>query len=653
MSVDHSTVTPTEIRLAVWRNGYDPLPLSGKSPSFRKEWQNGYELNEDYIRDWEKQWGYFGNTGILARRTPCLDLDILNPEAAEALEEYVDEQWIERGHILVRIGRAPKRAIIFRTDTFFKKINLPLIAPDGSEQKIEFLADGQQFAAFGIHPDTGNPYRWQGGSPFNIERQDLPYIHPDEAQDLVNELCKIVSQFGYTLKSKKKPNSGGDQQADTGDASPFDWERHWGNLIDNDNNTELAMAIVRGGMQPGPAIRMMIGAIKANVSDDDAERKQRRLNDVKGQVKSACRKINSENNPDETLESVRADAVEMTSIHWLWSNRFAFGKLGLITGLPDEGKGQLLWYIIAQATTGGEWPCGEGAAPIGNVIVLEAEDDLNDTVIPRLKAAGAELSRVHILNMVKINGRGDKRLFSLVTDLPKLRKKIEEIGEVALVVVDPISAYLGRTKEVDTFRATDVRNVLGPFVELAAEMNVAIIGIMHFNKKVDVTNVLLRVSDSVAFTAAARHLYGVIDDPANKRKLFVRGKNNVASSEQKTLAYRFGLRMVGLAPDGEEIWAPHILWEPKPVDITPSEAMSSGNGRPPKARANAKDFLKKKLAGGAVKMDDLIDEANAEGITRPTLYRSKMELQIGSRKDENGKWLWFLPEQPKPRYLDD
>ena len=59
MSVDHSTMTPTEIRLGVWRNGYDPLPLNGKNPSFRKEWQQGYGLNEDYIRDWEKQWSYY------------------------------------------------------------------------------------------------------------------------------------------------------------------------------------------------------------------------------------------------------------------------------------------------------------------------------------------------------------------------------------------------------------------------------------------------------------------------------------------------------------------------------------------------------------------------------------------------------------------
>jgi len=58
-----------------------------------------------------------------------------------------------------------------------------------------------------------------------------------------------------------------------------------------------------------------------------------------------------------------------------------------------------------------------------------------------------------------------------------------------------------------------------------------------------ITNALLRISDSLAFGAVARHVYGVIDDPENGRKLFVRAKNNVsARSKDKTLAYRFGAR---------------------------------------------------------------------------------------------------------------
>jgi hypothetical protein len=91
------------------------------------------------------------------------------------------------------------------------------------------------------------------------------------------------------------------------------------------------------------------------------------------------------------LHSVRASAVKMKAVNWLWPNRFAIGKLGLIVGLPDEGKGQVLADIAARVTCAAEWPCGEGIAPLGNVIMLTAEDDPADTVVPRLVAAGADL----------------------------------------------------------------------------------------------------------------------------------------------------------------------------------------------------------------------------------------------------------------------
>ena len=113
------------------------------------------------------------------------------------------------------------------------------------------------------------------------------------------------------------------------------------------------------------------------------------------------------------------------------------------------------------------------------------------------------------------------------------------------MLIDPISAYLGVGK-VDSFRGTDVRAVLTPLTTLAVDTKVAVIGVMHFNKKTDVTNALLRISDSLAFGAVARHVYGVIDDAENKRKLFVRAKNNVAAKiKNQTLSYRFGVQRSG------------------------------------------------------------------------------------------------------------
>jgi putative DNA primase/helicase len=352
----------------------------------------------------------------------------------------------------------------------------------------------------------------------------------------------------------------------------------------------------------------------------------------------------------EELESVRADQVAMVAVEWLWPNRFAIGKLGILAGLPDEGKGLLFSYIAAQTTTGGAWPCNEGRAVGGNVLLFTAEDDPSDTVVPRLAAAGADLTRITIISMV--HGASADRMFSLQTDLEMLRRKINEIGGVTLVLIDPISAYLGVGK-VDSYRTTDVRAVLGPVVNLAAELKLAIIGIMHFNKKIDVTNALLRISDSLAYGATARHVYGVINDADNHRKLVVRAKNNLArnTAEQTTLAFGFDEREVGTDPNsGKAIVAPYVIWESQYVDVTATEAMQAASEfKSPSALEDAKQFLRNIIAagGGQALQTDIEETAAAEKISAATLRRAKKALKVRAEKDrsvKDGKWYWLLPE---------
>jgi AAA domain len=350
------------------------------------------------------------------------------------------------------------------------------------------------------------------------------------------------------------------------------------------------------------------------------------------------------------LVGIAATEVKMSNVTWLWPNRFALGKLGLIAGLPDEGKGQLANYIAARVTTGGPWPMGEGRSPLGNVVILQAEDGLSDTVVPRLVAAGADLSRVHLLGMVAEQGK--KRMLSLQTDLELLRRKIVEVGDVKLAVIDPVSAYMGVGK-LDSYRTTDVRAVLGPLVDLLEEMMIAGIGIMHFNKKVDVTNALLRISDSLAFGAAARHVYGAIDDSDNGRKLLVRAKNNLASRDTAgTLAYRFNAKTVGHDPNkgNAPIVAPFIEFDPGYVDVTATEAMHAANEfKSPGARDRAKTLLRDLLAGGPLPQTEIEEMAKAEDIGMRTLHRAKKELHIKSRKQEGGggQWVWALPEDER------
>jgi AAA domain len=345
---------------------------------------------------------------------------------------------------------------------------------------------------------------------------------------------------------------------------------------------------------------------------------------------------------NDLLKTTRAADIEMSGLDWLWPNRFARGKFALIAGMPDMGKGQIAAYIAAACTANIELPCNEGHAPQGNVIWLNAEDGASDTVKPRLVAAGADLERVHIVESARVGG--EDKIFSLVTDLRLLREAIERIGSVVLVIIDPVSAYLGVGK-VDGRSATDVRGVLTPLKDMAEELHVAVIGIAHFNKKDDIKSALLRVSDSIAYVAAARHVYAVVEDPEDKNsKLFVKAKNNLA---RDTKALRYGMSVKTVGRDSRlivDIDAPYIVWHPQHVEITANEAMQAATGQT--AKREAREFLLERLEAGAMKQEDVIDEAKQEDIAEKTLRRAKKELGIKSRKERgkmDGAWFWELP----------
>jgi putative DNA primase/helicase len=347
--------------------------------------------------------------------------------------------------------------------------------------------------------------------------------------------------------------------------------------------------------------------------------------------------------PADGLVTTAASDLEMRAVEWLWPDRFALGKIGLIAGLPDMGKGQIAAFLAAAVTNNIALPCNEGTAVQGSVVWFNAEDAQEDTILPRLVAAGADPKRVYFVNSVRVDGK--EKSFSLVTDLQMLRAKIEEIGDVALVIVDPISAYLGVGK-VDSRQATDVRGVLTPIKEMVEELRVALVGIAHFNKKDDVKSALLRVSDSIAYVAAARSVYAVLDDPDDRsNKLFVKAKNNLAR-DMMALRYNFSAKTVGHdAKLGKDIVAPFVTWHPEHVIVTANDAMNAADGRSGDAKREAQEFLLDLLTAGPVKADDLFEGAKQEGISKATLRRAKKDLGIRSRKQTgvmDGEWFWAL-----------
>jgi hypothetical protein len=319
----------TELRRRLRRAGYDPLPLDGKAPCL-KEWQKRTGSNDDTIELWGELYPYSTNTGVLTRLAPAIDIDIMNPEAAEAVEQLARERFEERGYFLVRTGKAPKRAILLRTLEPFKKIKASLIAPNGEKAEIEILGDGEQLVVAGRHPETQAAYSWHGGEPGEIKLDELPYVSVDEARTFLDDAVALLTrEHGYQLKNKA--NGKDRRDAPPPDGKRFDWSK-FGNLLDHDNLVAVAMALIAGGFDKDATYNLLRSQVEA-IDTADIARKQRRLDEMRGVVDSAAAKAGKAGEPP-TLESTRASNIEMTAIEWLWPDRFAIGKLGLLVGLP-------------------------------------------------------------------------------------------------------------------------------------------------------------------------------------------------------------------------------------------------------------------------------------------------------------------------------
>lgn len=337
---------------------------------------------------------------------------------------------------------------------------------------------------------------------------------------------------------------------------------------------------------------------------------------------------------DGELSTVCVADVEARPIEWLWDGRIARGKLTLLAGNPDLGKSQIAIDISARLSRGAEWPDG-GAARASATLMLSAEDAVDDTIRPRLEAAGADLRRVHVVTMV-IEKDGRQRSFNLQEDLGRLRKSISTIGGVGLVIVDPITSYMGAN--VDSHRTTDVRGVLEPFAALADETKVAVLGITHPPKAAQ-SNALHAFTGSLAYVAAARLAFLAIEEPDTERRLLLPVKNNVGA-RAAGLGYRLEQTIVS-----EGIVASRVCWDSAPVTMSANEAMrmTSTDGRG--ARAEAMELLREQLAGGPMAAAEIERLAADRGIKDRTLRRARDELGVVSKKTGyGGGWSWSLPE---------
>lgn len=337
------------------------------------------------------------------------------------------------------------------------------------------------------------------------------------------------------------------------------------------------------------------------------------------------------------VDAVRLSDVEPEPVRWLWPGRFALGKLSLIAGQPGLGKSFLTLDIAARVSRGDHWPCDESTrCDQGGVVLLSAEDDIEDTIVPRLIAARADRSRIQAMRALYqpqpgIAPGAEKPVpFSLLEHVPQLEELIHRADPCRLVVVDPVSAFLGKT---DSHNNSEVRSALAPLASMAERNGVAVIAVTHLNKGQG--SALDRVIGSIAFTAAARAAYVVTrDEDGPARRLMLPTKNNLAT-DQDGFAYRL---------EGEP--TPHVEWETTPVAMSADEAVGGRGSRGPEpdARRDAEAWLTDYLAAGPRPAKALYIAASEDGHTKDTIRRAKATLGVQATKTGyQGAWVWLLP----------
>jgi putative DNA primase/helicase len=360
------------------------------------------------------------------------------------------------------------------------------------------------------------------------------------------------------------------------------------------------------------------------------------------------------------IRSIRASKVKSERINWIWLHRLAKGKHTGLAGEPGVGKSTLLYWMAAVISVGGEWPAGEGTAPKGSVILLSAEDGVADTIVPRFLAAGGDPDKLEIIKAVEVE-EGGERTFNLKADLAALEEKIKAIGDVVLVIIDPITSYLG---SVDSHKNAEVRGSVDPLNEMADKLGVAIVSNSHFAKSGSNNNTraLHRVIGSVAFVASPRTVFCVVEDgetdeegnPKNPgRKLLLHVKTNIGPMAPG-LAYRLEQKLATHLDDGP-LFASSLTWEDEPVSKTADQAISEHEAslrgtkpaRPSPARDSAEAFIREVFRGretDEISVKEINEAARAEGISQKPLREAKEKLcdAVVAERGEEGVFKGFM-----------
>jgi putative DNA primase/helicase len=333
------------------------------------------------------------------------------------------------------------------------------------------------------------------------------------------------------------------------------------------------------------------------------------------------------------LVSRSVNLFKRRKIKWLWYPFIPRGMLTQFFGDGEVGKSTAALDIAARISKGEPWPRFEvqdeaERAPKGSVIILCKEDDTARIIRPRLEAAGADLNKIHIVGYdVPDDAEDFDPLDRLDTTAKDLERQIEQIGDVVLVLIDPITDYVG---DIDMYKDDQVRKLLSPIARMCARRDVVGLFILHLNKKTDQA-ARHRAMGSMAFRNVSKSSVLFAHDQSHPgRRLMAMEKKNL-TKDKWTVA--FTLRSVPGNP------YPKVVWDRELQDIDVDEILN----KPTKQQRSVR-LLRGWLADGPKLQRVIQNLAQEQEISEATLRLAKEKVGVVSRKGLKG-WIWELPSR--------
>jgi hypothetical protein len=326
--------------------------------------------------------------------------------------------------------------------------------------------------------------------------------------------------------------------------------------------------------------------------------------------------------PDE-LQTVLMAEVTQEPVRWLWPRKIPLGKVTVVYG--EAGLGKTCWSLdlVARVSAGQNWPDGEPGAEPGKVLLVNGEDNLNETICPRLACGGAELQNITAIAGIKStmpDGEIEERRFDFSRDIPTLRQRMETLGDVRLVVIDSLQACCGAVRQ----KSLRMRTLLAELGKLAEEFGVAVVVISAEQKcELPVKNVW-RVDCDVL-------------DP--ELRWWVPVKCHCSS-----LPKGMGFRVVSAG----------IAWDLFQAFPT-VDRMSGTTAKEERTfrQRDVADWLTVQLTQGPCTAKEILRSGGVEGWSPWQIKQAKLALRVTCHKEKKskGRWIWQLPPRPtKPAY---